>query len=139
MGIDAIAVSAGTPEGAVRGGWDHIIPAPFKEGSLLKYALLVKESVKCPVIAVEGWRSPMIINEALKKIDVVSMSRPFIREPHLTNRWLAGDLSPAYCISSKQCLDLILKSGLGCMFKNALRDGQNNLEKAVVKAQAEFK
>ena len=39
MGINAIEVSAGTPEGAKKGGWDHIIPAPFKEGSSLKSGL----------------------------------------------------------------------------------------------------
>ncbi|WP_457553214.1 oxidoreductase [Desulfobacula sp.] len=61
MGIDAIEVSAGTPEGDKKGGWDHILLAPFEEGSLLKYALLIKEKVGCPVISVEGWRNPKII------------------------------------------------------------------------------
>lgn len=116
LGINAIEVSAGTPEGAVKDGWDHIIPAPFKEGSLLKYPLQIKEMVKCPVISVEGWRSPLKISKALEKIDAISMSRPFIREPHLVNRWLDGDLSPAHCISCNECLGLTLKSGLGCVF-----------------------
>ncbi len=116
MGIDAIEVSAGTPEGAAQGGWDHIIPAPFKEGSLLSYALQVKDSVKCPVISVEGWRTPAAIHNALQKLDAVSMSRPFIREPHLVKRWKNGDLSPAKCISCNQCLNLTLKTGLGCIF-----------------------
>lgn len=116
MGIDAIEVSAGTPEGAKKGGWDHILPAPFKQGSLLKYALKVKERVNCPVISVEGWRDPIEIAKALEKIDAVSMSRPFIREPDLANRWLSGDLSPARCISCNKCLDLIMEIGLGCVF-----------------------
>ncbi|MCK5835862.1 MAG: NADH:flavin oxidoreductase [Desulfobacula sp.] len=116
MGIAAIEVSAGTPEGAKKGGWDHILPAPFREGSLLKYALQIKEKVNCPVISVEGWRDPLEIAKALEKIDAVSMSRPFIREPDLANRWLSGDLSPALCISCNQCLDLTVKQGLGCVF-----------------------
>jgi 2,4-dienoyl-CoA reductase-like NADH-dependent reductase (Old Yellow Enzyme family) len=116
MGIDAIEVSAGTPEGAKKGGWDHILPAPFKEGSLLKYALQIKEKVNCPVISVEGWRDPLKVTKTLEKIDAVSMSRPFIREPDLANRWLNGDLSTALCISCNKCLDLTLKSGLGCIF-----------------------
>jgi len=116
MGIAAIEVSAGTPEGAEKGGWDHILPAPFKEGSFLKYALQIKEKVNCPVISVEGWRNPLKIIKVLEKIDAVSMSRPFIREPDLANRWLSGDLSPALCISCNKCLDLTLKSGLGCVF-----------------------
>lgn len=116
MGIAAIEVSAGTPEGRAKGGWDHIIPAPFKEGSLLKHALQIKEKVHCPVIPVEGWRDPLKIITALEKIDAVSMCRPFIREPNLANRWLGGDLSPALCISCNKCLDLTVKSGLGCIF-----------------------
>jgi len=116
MGINAIEVSAGTPEGAKKGGWDHIIPAPFKEGSLLKYALQIKEKVNCPVISVEGWRDPLKIAKTLEKIDAVSMSRPFIREPDLANRWLNGDPCKALCISCNKCLDLTLKSGLGCVF-----------------------
>jgi 2,4-dienoyl-CoA reductase-like NADH-dependent reductase (Old Yellow Enzyme family) len=116
MGIDAIEVSAGTPEGAKKGGWDHILPAPFKESSLFNYAMQIKEKVNCPVISVEGWRDPLEITKALEKIDAISMSRPFIREPNLANRWLNGDLSPARCISCNKCLDLTLKSGLGCIF-----------------------
>lgn len=123
MGIDAIEVSAGTPEGAVKGGWDHIRPAPFKEGSLLKHALHIKENVRCPVISVEGWRNPLAIVKALEKIDAVSMSRPFIREPDLVNRWLDGDLSQAQCISCNKCLDLIMESGLGCIFHNRNKKG----------------
>ncbi len=116
MGIDAIEVSAGTPEGGKKGGWDHILPAPFEEGSLLKYALLIKEKVKCPVISVEGWRNPKKIEKALGKIDAVSMSRPFIREPNLANRWLEGDLSPALCISCNKCLESQIKTGMACIF-----------------------
>ena len=119
MGIDAIEVSAGTPEGAKKGGWDHILPAPFKEGSLLKYALAIKEKVNCPVISVEGWRSPEKIENALEKIDAISMSRPFIREPDLVNRWLGGDTSPALCISCNKCLELQMGPGMACIFNGS--------------------
>ena len=81
-GTDAIEVSAGTPEGARRGGWDHIMPAPFAEGRFLDYALLIKAAVACPVVCVEGWRDPGTIAQALRSIDAVSLCRPFIREPH---------------------------------------------------------
>ena len=116
LGIDAIEVSAGTPEGAAAGGWDHIIPAPFTQGAFFDYARQIKNEVNCPVITVEGWRDPRKINAALEHIDAVSMSRPFIREPHLANRWKSGDLTPATCVSCNKCLDLIATSGLGCIF-----------------------
>lgn len=126
MGIDAIEVSAGTPEGAKNGGWDHILSAPFKEGSLLKYALRVKAKVKCPVISVEGWRTPGKIEKALEKVDVVSMSRPFIREPNLANRWRSGDLSASRCTSCNSCLQLIEKGGLACALCNYLKKESNS-------------
>ena len=116
LGIDAVEVSAGTPEGAAAGGWDHIIPAPFAQGSFFDYARGIKDRVNCPVITVEGWRDPRKINAALDHMDAVSMSRPFIREPHLANRWKSGDLTTATCVSCNKCLDLIGRSGLGCIF-----------------------
>jgi 2,4-dienoyl-CoA reductase-like NADH-dependent reductase (Old Yellow Enzyme family) len=121
LGIDAIEVSAGTPEGARRNGWDHIQPAPIIEGRFFAYALAIKRKVGCPVISVEGWRDPLRIAEALERIDAVSLCRPFIREPHLAARWRDGDLRPAKCISCNKCLDLILDGGLDCIFHKRAR------------------
>jgi 2,4-dienoyl-CoA reductase-like NADH-dependent reductase (Old Yellow Enzyme family) len=118
MGIDAVEVSAGTQEGARKGGWDHIKPAPFEEGGYFQYALQIKENVRCPVITVEGWRDPLKIALALEKVDAVSMCRPFIREPNLANRWRSGDLASARCVSCNKCLDSILDAGLSCIFNN---------------------
>lgn len=81
LGLDAIEVSAGTPEGAARGGWDHIGPAPLAEGRFFDYASRIKAAVTCPVLSVEGWRDPLRIAHALDSIDAVSLCRPFIREP----------------------------------------------------------
>ena len=121
LGIDAIEVSAGTPEGTRRNGWDHIMPAPIPEGRFFAYALTVKDRVSCPVISVEGWRDPLRIAAALERIDAVSLCRPFIREPHLAARWRDGDLTPAKCISCNKCLDLIVDRGLGCIFHKGAR------------------
>ena len=121
LGIDAIEVSAGTPEGARRNGWDHIMPAPIPEGRFFDYALGIKQRVRCPVISVEGWRDPLRIAAALERIDAVSLCRPFIREPHLAARWRDGDPTPAKCISCNKCLDLIVDRGLGCIFHKGAR------------------
>ena len=56
-GIDAIEVSAGTPEKARRGGWDHIIPARLAEG-LFDFAAGIKAAVTCPGLSVGGRRDP---------------------------------------------------------------------------------
>ena len=38
------------------------------------------------------------------KGDLISMCRPFIREPDLISRWAAGDSAPSTCISCDGCL-----------------------------------
>jgi len=35
--------------------------------------------------------------------DVISMSRPFVREPGLIRRWRSGDLRRAGCVSDNKC------------------------------------
>jgi 2,4-dienoyl-CoA reductase-like NADH-dependent reductase (Old Yellow Enzyme family) len=35
--------------------------------------------------------------------DYISMSRPLIREPHLINRWKAGDLTKSACVWGNMC------------------------------------
>jgi hypothetical protein len=42
-------------------------------------------------------------------VDYISMSRPFIREPGLINRWQAGDWREAACISCDNCFEPIKK------------------------------
>ena len=54
------------------------------------------------MIAVEGWRDPPRIAEALERIDAASLCRPFIREPHLAVRGRHSELTPAECISCNE-------------------------------------
>jgi 2,4-dienoyl-CoA reductase-like NADH-dependent reductase (Old Yellow Enzyme family) len=43
------------------------------------------------------------------KADLVSMSRPLIKEPDIINRWMSGDKTPSDCTSCNGCLDLLLE------------------------------
>jgi len=44
------------------------------------------------------------------------MSRPLIREPDLINRWRAGDLSKAACLSDNMCFGPARKGqGIYCL------------------------
>ena len=48
--------------------------------------------------------------------DYFSMSRPFIREPDLINRWKSGDLSRATCLSDNMCYGPAMKGyGIYCV------------------------
>jgi len=97
-GVDAIEVSAGL--GGIKGvAGRGTVP-------YLERAAAVKQAVAVPVGVVYGIRSLETVEDIIHRseVDMVSMSRPFIREPGLINRWLDGDRSPARCISCDQCL-----------------------------------
>ena len=97
-GLDAIEVSAnGTSRQGIRAG--------MNEGSFLHAAARLAEAVDIPVVLVGGLRSLDFIDRVLNgtKIDYVSLSRPFIREPDLIRRWQQGDTEPSRCVSCNSC------------------------------------
>jgi 2,4-dienoyl-CoA reductase-like NADH-dependent reductase (Old Yellow Enzyme family) len=65
-----------------------------------------KKTINVPLIIVGGIRSYNVAESLVEEgvADYISMSRPFIREPDLINRWRAGDLRKALCISDNLCL-----------------------------------
>lgn len=103
--IDAIEVSGGTSASGKKTPERTKIDKPSREAYNLALAREIKQAVRCPIMAVGGFRSLEVINKAVIKngIDYISMSRPFIREPRLIRRWEEGDLSPARCISCNGC------------------------------------
>lgn len=97
-GIDSIEVSGnGTSVVGVHPGKD--------EGYFLPFARALKANSNVPVILVGGLRSPRLMSRILNEdgIDLLSLSRPLIREPDLVHRWQRGDETPARCISCNAC------------------------------------
>ena len=77
-----------------------------------------KSAVKVPLILVGGNRSFQVAERLVTEdsADFISMSRPFIREPELINRWKSGDLSPATCLSDNLCYGPVQKGeGIYCV------------------------
>jgi len=107
-GIDCIEVSAGS-----RASSDGMVPSRPEirtekdEAYLGHLAAQFKEAVPVPIVTVGGIRSPNVISKILSAriADYVAMSRPFIREPHLINRWKDGDLKKSKCISCNGCFE----------------------------------
>jgi 2,4-dienoyl-CoA reductase-like NADH-dependent reductase (Old Yellow Enzyme family) len=64
-----------------------------------------KRVVDIPVTLVGGIRSLAMAEDILRcgDADMISMSRPLIREPGLIARWQRGDTAPAKCISCNKC------------------------------------
>jgi 2,4-dienoyl-CoA reductase-like NADH-dependent reductase (Old Yellow Enzyme family) len=111
--IDAIEVSGGTSASREKTPVRTKIDNPAREAYNLALALEIKKSVRCPIMAVGGFRSLEVINKAVieNDIDYISISRAFIREPGLIKRWREGDHSPARCISCNGCFKPGLKEG----------------------------
>ena len=103
-GIDAIEVSAGvgTSIQATREGAPE--RAYFRER-----AAAVKRAVTVPVMLVGGIRSLEMAKSIVDSgdADLISMCRPFIREPSLVARWQRGEVGPAKCISCNKCFAIV--------------------------------
>jgi 2,4-dienoyl-CoA reductase-like NADH-dependent reductase (Old Yellow Enzyme family) len=78
----------------------------WKEGYLRTYTSELKSRISLPVIMVGGLREYDMALDIIQngEADLISMSRPFIREPGLISRWQSGDLQPAKCISCNGCM-----------------------------------
>ena len=112
-GIDGIEVSGGTAASGRKGPARMKINAPDKEAYHLDLACTIKESVTCPVMVVGGFRSYEVSEKAIadRGMDYISLSRPFVREPNLPERWAQGDRSPAKCISCSRCFKPGMEEG----------------------------
>ncbi|MFC1942731.1 NADH:flavin oxidoreductase [Chloroflexota bacterium] len=101
QGIDAIEVSCGigtSMKAAYDDESEHIY---FRDE-----AVAVKGAVNIPVISVGGIRSPEMARDIIDRgdADLISMCRPFMREPGLINQWRTGKKSPSRCISCNKCM-----------------------------------
>jgi 2,4-dienoyl-CoA reductase-like NADH-dependent reductase (Old Yellow Enzyme family) len=118
-GIDAIEMSGGNVYSA-----DY---SPFRRakqgaGEQEVYyrdaARRFKEKVRVPLILVGGIRSYGVAKQLVSEgvTDYVAMSRPFIREPGLVNRWRSGDTRKAFCVSDNGCVKTaLLGEGIRCV------------------------
>jgi len=104
-GICAIEPSCGGI-GASYAPSGPIIKEEWHEGYLIDYAASFKQAVDKPIMVVGGLRDLRMMEEVIErgKGDLISMCRPFIREPDLINRWMSGDTAPSKCTSCDGCL-----------------------------------
>jgi len=104
LGIAAIEVSGGMYESGIKTAQLNILKeeqeAYFRENSRL-----LKKELNIPVILVGGIRSKSVAEDVLQKgdADLISISRPLIREPDLPNEFKEGK-EKADCISCNGCM-----------------------------------
>jgi 2,4-dienoyl-CoA reductase-like NADH-dependent reductase (Old Yellow Enzyme family) len=105
-GLDGIEVSGGMSEAGKASVWE----GPFtvdQEGYFVDNASQIKERVFVPIFALGGLRSFSVMENIIHqgKADLISMSRPFIREPSLIRQFRLGDVEMSACISCNRCFN----------------------------------
>ncbi|MCD4845046.1 MAG: NADH:flavin oxidoreductase [Methanosarcinales archaeon] len=111
-GVCAIEVSGGISEaGEIMA--QQGIDAKEKEAYFKDYARMIKEAVDVPVILVGGLRSKAVMDKMITKgyADMVSLSRPLIREPDLVVKFRDKGFDRAQCISCNECFN---ENGVKC-------------------------
>lgn len=106
-GIDAIELSGGVLSSKTLPPSRVGINTEKKEAYFREEARAFKDKISIPLILVGGLRSLNVAEHLVAEgiADYISMSRPFIREPALINRWKDGDRHRATCLSDNQCFN----------------------------------
>jgi 2,4-dienoyl-CoA reductase-like NADH-dependent reductase (Old Yellow Enzyme family) len=104
LGIAAIEVSGGMYEAGAKTAQLNILQTE-QEAYFRSSSRLFKKELNIPVILVGGIRSKPVAEDVIQKgdADLISISRPLIREPDLPNKFMAGK-EKADCISCNGCM-----------------------------------
>jgi 2,4-dienoyl-CoA reductase-like NADH-dependent reductase (Old Yellow Enzyme family) len=104
-GADAIELSGGTLLSGRLSPSRAKIDSVEQEAYFRDAARSFKAKLSIPLALVGGIRSFEVAESLVREgiADFVSMSRPFIREPGLVNRWKSGDRGRATCVSENRC------------------------------------
>ncbi len=113
--LDAVEVSGGYPGGSdfnTRLG----VGAKVPEAYFRALAQRARAATRLPVILVGGLRSRAVMDEVLAAgdADMISLSRPLIREPDLPNRLRTGEATASACISGGRCWAKSMGQGIAC-------------------------
>ena len=118
LGICAVEVSGGMYESGVKTARTNILSAG-QEAYFRGSSRLFKEALNIPVMLVGGVRSRSLAEDILLKgdADLISMSRPLIREPDLPKRFHEGK-ERADCISCNGCMKFMKLDAVKCIQVN---------------------
>lgn len=117
-GIDAIELSGGAINGGKLSPVRVGINSEEDEAYFRQEAKIFREKINVPLVLVGGIRSYHLAERIVAEgtADYIAMCRPLIREPGLINRWKAGDLAKANCLSDNRCFGSAMAGeGLYCV------------------------
>lgn len=126
-GIDAVEISGGTVNEGSRYKASRTLTLELQEDEVYyrEAAAQYKKKVHVPLILVGGIRSFSVADNLVRNgiADYIALSRPFIREPFLVNRWRSGDLRTATCISCNACFRPARQGeGLHCVVEECIKN-----------------
>ncbi len=103
-GIDGIEVSGGSAEGGRGSIWPGL-RSEADEGYFVESAARIKRAVGVPVFGLGGIRTLAVAEKMVLdgRVDLISMSRPFIRDPFLVRDFREGRVLKSECISCNRC------------------------------------
>jgi 2,4-dienoyl-CoA reductase-like NADH-dependent reductase (Old Yellow Enzyme family) len=115
LGLDAVEVSGGYGGGA---DFNSRLAVGSKEPEAYfrPLAQRARAATKLPVMLVGGLRTRAMMDEVLVAgdADMISLSRPLIREPDLPNRLRSGEATAAACTSGGRCWPKGKGQGIAC-------------------------
>jgi 2,4-dienoyl-CoA reductase-like NADH-dependent reductase (Old Yellow Enzyme family) len=111
-GADGIEVSGGMTEAGKGSVWPGLRPER-EEGYFVPNAAIIKAAVKVPVFGLGGLRSFSMMERLVGegKVDLISLSRPLVRDPFLIRRFHSGEIRRSECISCNKCFN---PRGISC-------------------------
>jgi len=111
-GIDAVEASGGTSEAGKGSMWPGI-RTEEEEGYFVPAAMRIKAAVGVPVFGLGGFRTLRAMERCVAegRADLISLSRPLVRDPFLIRKFRTGEVGRSACISCNKCLN---PRGISC-------------------------
>lgn len=111
-GLDGIEISGGMSEAGQGSVWKGEREEK-EEGYFLHYAERIKKSLTIPVFGLGGFRTFSFMEQAVSsnRVDLISLSRPFIQDPYIVKKFRAGEIKKSACISCNGCFN---PRGISC-------------------------
>lgn len=99
-------IAVGASQAARNALVQRLVKPKGDEAYYQDFAKAIKAAVDIPVILVGGIRTTETMTDILDSgdADFLALSRPFIREPDLVNKLVAGRTGMVECVSCNMCL-----------------------------------
>jgi 2,4-dienoyl-CoA reductase-like NADH-dependent reductase (Old Yellow Enzyme family) len=105
-GVDAIEVSGGMAEAGRGSVWPGL-RSQDEEGYFVDNAARIKRAVRVPVFGLGGIRTLAVAERIVEegRADLISLSRPLIRDPFLVKHFREGLAAASACVSCNKCFN----------------------------------